>query len=126
ISLSDGSQVTVQPGSLVVLKDYRAANSLRELLEILAGRARIKVNHFGGRPNPYRVNSPTASIAVRGTEFSVAVEANGETQVEVYEGLVEVASLADPSRRALVEPGHSVIIRPNGEVRSSIPSSGGG
>lgn len=126
ISLTDGSQVVVQPGSLVVLKDYRAASSLRELLEILAGRVRIKINHFGGRPNPYRVNSPTASIAVRGTELDVTVEANGETQVMVYEGLVEVASLRDPSHMRLVEPGRSIIVRPNGDVRflsQSVPNN---
>ena len=71
IELSDGSMVVVQPESVVVLKDYRAAGSLRELFEITLGRVRVKINHFGGRPNPYRMNSPTASIAVRGTEFSV-------------------------------------------------------
>lgn len=126
IALSDGSQVIVQPGSLVILKDYRVADSLRELLQILAGRVRIKVNHFGGRANPYRVNSPTASIAVRGTEFDVAVDATGETQVTVYEGVVEVTSRTDPSQKVLVEPGRSVIIRPNGEVRSFIAGLGSG
>ena len=71
IDLSDGSMVVVQPESVVVLKDFRAAASLRELFEITLGSVRVKINHFGGRPNPYRMNSPTASIAVRGTEFSV-------------------------------------------------------
>ncbi len=126
ISLTDGSQVIVQPGSLVVLKDYRAADSLRELLEILAGRVRIKVNHFGGRANPYRINSPTASIAVRGTEFEVAIDATGNTQVSVYEGVVEVASRLDPAQKVLVEPGRSVIIRPNGEVRFFVAGLGNG
>ena len=125
IELSDGSQVIVQPGSLVVLKDYASASSLRELLEVLVGRVRVKVNHFGGRPNPYRVNSPTASIAVRGTEFSVAVEASGDTQVVVYEGLVEVASFTDPLRPVLVEPGHGAIIRPDGDIRLFVPGPNG-
>ena len=112
IELSDGSMVVVQPESVVVLKDYRAAGSLRELFEITLGRVRVKINHFGGRPNPYRMNSPTASIAVRGTEFSVAVDAQGDTQVEVYEGAVEVTSLTDPNRRALIEAGRGVLVRP--------------
>lgn len=87
IQLTDGSLVIVQPGSVVVFQDYRNAGSLRELLKITVGRVRVKINHFGGRPNPYRVNSPTASIAVQGTEFSVAVSAAGDTEVVVYEGL---------------------------------------
>src|SRR6202022_3728351 len=89
IELTDGSLVVVRPGSRIVLKDFRTAHSLRELFDILLGHVRVKINHFGGRPNPYRVNSPTASIAVRGTEFSVAVSASGDTKVVVYEGLVE-------------------------------------
>ncbi len=111
IELTDGSVVIVQPNSQVILKDYRAASSLRELFEITMGRVRVKINHFGGRPNPYRVNSPSASISVRGTEFSVIVQGT-ETRVIVYEGLVEVASLSDPRQRTLVEPGRGVIVRP--------------
>ncbi|HEY1497834.1 MAG TPA: hypothetical protein VGF49_24940, partial [Candidatus Solibacter sp.] len=63
IDLSDGSMVVVSPESVVVLKDYRAISSLRELFEITVGMVRVKINHFAGKPNPYRMNSPTASIA---------------------------------------------------------------
>jgi FecR protein len=121
IQLSDGSLVIVQPGSVVVFQDYRNAGSLRELLKITAGRVRVRINHFGGRPNPYRVNSPTASIAVRGTEFSVAVSAAGDTEVVVFEGLVEVASVSHPSRRVLVGAGHGVIIRAKEDVQFFVP-----
>ncbi len=123
IELTDGSLIIVQPGSRVQLKDFRSANSLRELFEITLGWVRVKIHHFGGRPNPYRVNSPTASIAVRGTEFDVRVVAS-ETRVIVYEGLVEVTNLTDPQQRALVEPGRGVIVRPNEEIRFFIPGPG--
>lgn len=121
IQLTDGSLIVVQPGSHVILKDYRSASSLRELVQVFVGRVRIKINHYGGRPNPYRVNSPTASILVRGTEFAVTVDASGETGVLVYEGLVEVESLSDPNRRALVTPGNSVLVRPNEDLRFFTP-----
>jgi hypothetical protein len=121
IELSDGSLVIVQPGSVVVFQDYRNAGSLRELLKITVGRVRVRINHFGGRPNPYRLNSPTASIAVRGTEFSVVVKPRGDTEVVVYEGLVEVANLTNPGRRVLVEAGHAVIIRANEDIRFFVP-----
>src|SRR6266850_930973 len=121
IELSDGSLVIVAPGSRILLKDFRAARNLRELLDVLLGRVRVKINHFGSRPNPYRINSPTASIAVRGTEFSVAVEPRGDTQVVVYEGTVEVSSFANPRHPVLVQPGHGVIVRPNEDIQFFVP-----
>ncbi len=116
ISFSDGSLVIIAPGSIAVLKDFRQANSLRELLDLALGRVRIKIKKLGGRPNPYRVNSPTTSIAVRGTEFTVRVESSGETEVAVSEGLVEVTSRLDQNQKTLVEPGRSVIVRPSGDI----------
>jgi len=123
LELSDGSMLIVQPGSHVVLQNYRDATSLRELLHITFGHVRIRINHFGGRPNPYRINSPTASIAVRGTEFSVAVDAAGDTEVVVYEGLVEVSSLRNPRRRVLVNPGRGVIVRANEDILFFTPGA---
>jgi hypothetical protein len=107
IELSDGSMVVVSPESVVTLKDFRAAASLRELFEITLGMVRVKINHFAGKPNPYRMNSPTASIAVRGTEFTIQVDAQGATEVTVIEGAVEVSSLADPSQNILLQAGQS-------------------
>jgi hypothetical protein len=111
IDLSDGSIVVVAPESIVTLKDYRAAASLRELFGIALGMVRVRINHFAGKPNPYRMNSPTASIAVRGTEFSIEVDAEGTTQVVVFEGAVEVVSLTDPDRRVLIEAGRGVLVQ---------------
>ncbi|HEY3836698.1 MAG TPA: FecR domain-containing protein [Bryobacteraceae bacterium] len=117
IDLSDGSMVVVEPQSVVQLKDFRQAESLRELFEITLGKVRVKINHFAGRPNPYRMNSPTASIAVRGTEFSIEVAPGGDTQVTVYEGAVQVTSLSDPNRSVLVEAGRGVLVRGGQDFR---------
>jgi FecR protein len=125
IELTDGSLVLVRPGSRVLLKDFRAANTLRELFEVLLGRVRVKINHFGGKPNPYRINSPTATIAVRGTEFSVAVNGVGDTEVIVYEGLVEVTNLSNPQNKVLVRPGQGVIVRPNQDIHFFVSSPAG-
>jgi hypothetical protein len=84
---------------------------LRELLQITLGRIRVRINHFKNKPNPYRIKSPTASIAVRGTEFEVSVETSGETRVVVSDGAVEVASLSDSYNPLLAEPGRAVVVR---------------
>ena len=112
IELTDGSMIIVQPESVVVIKDFRAAISLRELFEIMLGSVRVKINHFAGRPNPYRINSPTASIAVRGTDFNITVDSRGDTQVMVYEGSVEVTSLIDPTQSVVIEAGRGVLLVP--------------
>lgn len=121
IDLSDGSQVVVLPGSRLVVGDYRSAGSLRELLQITLGRIRVKINRFKNKPNPYRIKSPTASIAVRGTEFEVAVESSGETRVVVSEGAVEVSSLRDSANSLLAEPGRNVVVRPDFTIDFFVP-----
>jgi hypothetical protein len=112
IELTDGSMIVVQPESVIEIKDFRAAVSLRELFDIMLGSVRVKINHFGGRPNPYRINSPTASIAVRGTDFNITVDSRGDTQVMVYEGSVEVTSLIDPAQSVVVEADRGVLLVP--------------
>jgi FecR protein len=124
ISLSDGSQITVLPNSKVILKDYPAASSARELLDILVGRVRVKIHHIGGKPNPYRLNSPSASIAVRGTEFIVDVLQNGETLVVVQEGQVEVWPRSKPDNKRLVTPGERVVVRLGGDISLAFPGPG--
>ncbi len=124
IELTDGSMIVIQPDSTIVIKDFRTASSLRELFDIMLGSVRVKINHFGGRPNPYRINSPTASIAVRGTDFSVTVNNRGDTQVLVYEGIVEVTSLADPTQTILIEAGRGALLVPGqGFELFNIPSA---
>jgi hypothetical protein len=124
IELTDGSMIVVQPESAIVIKDFRAAASVRELFEIMLGSVRVKINHFGGRPNPYRINSPTASIAVRGTDFNVTVTSQGDTQVSVYEGIVEVTSRADPTQSVVIEAGRGALLVPGQGVELfNVPSA---
>jgi hypothetical protein len=115
IEMGDGSQVTIFPNSRVRLKDFSNVGSWRDLLDVVVGRIRARINH-GKRPNPYRVYSPIASIAVRGTDFLVIVESNGETRVFVFEGLVEVSSLLNPQQSVLVRPGRNIVVRPDGDI----------
>ena len=124
VELTDGSMIVVQPDSTIVIKDFRAASSLRELFDIMLGSVRVKINHLGGRPNPYRINSPTASIAVRGTDFSVTVNQRGDTQVLVYEGVVVVTSLADPTQSVVLEAGRGMLLVPGqGFELFNVPSA---
>ena len=116
IAMQDGSQITIHPRSRVILRNFSSGTPWRDLLEVVAGQIRARINHQWKRPNPYRVYSPIASIAVRGTDFLVSVEPSTETRVLVFEGLVEVNSLVNPQKTALVRPGQNVVIRPGGDI----------
>lgn len=128
IELSDGSIVLVQPETVLVLKDFSSAATLHELFDITLGRVRVRINHFAGRPNPYRMNSPTAAIAVRGTDFVIDVNSKGATRVFVLEGSVEVTSLTNPGQSILLSPGKGVLVAPGQAFRAinSAPRTQGG
>lgn len=104
LGLSDGSQAVIAPKTTVVIKDL--SQSPRTLFEVLKGKTRIQIEKLGGQPNPYRVNTPTAVIAVRGTIFDVLVEEN-ETEVFLHEGEVAVTNLRLPNQPVILSAGQT-------------------
>jgi hypothetical protein len=61
------------------------------LIDLLVGRVRVHIEHFGNQPNPNRIMTPTAVISVRGTTFDVEVDGSDDsTLVAVEEGAVAV------------------------------------
>ena len=89
LSLEDGSQVLVKSNSHVVLKAPNQGKGY--WLELLLGKINAKVQKRLGNSQSFRMGTPTAVITVRGTRFAVEVDKKERTQVEVFEGLVEVA-----------------------------------
>ena len=108
LGLTDGSQAVIGERTVVEVRDL--GSSPRELLHILRGKTRISIEKLGGRPNPYRINTPTAVIAVRGTLFDVIVKTN-ETEVFVHEGEVAVSSLYAPEQTVLLSAGTMTRVR---------------
>lgn len=102
LGLSDGSQAVIAPQTTVVIEDL--SRSPRTLFNVIRGKTRIHIEKLGGQPNPYRVNTPTAVIAVRGTIFDVLVEKE-DTQVFLHEGVVAVTNLRLPDQPILLSAG---------------------
>src|SRR5207248_5912290 len=102
LGLTDGSQAIISEQTTVEITDL--SKSPRTIFNLLRGKTRIKIEKVGGRPNPYRVNTPTAVIAVRGTLFDVLVEEK-ETQVFLHEGEVAVTNLAFPNQPIILSAG---------------------
>jgi hypothetical protein len=72
------------------------------LLELERGRLRALFDGFVGGEAPDRlVTTPSAVLAVRGTEYGVDVDGKGNTRVVVFSGevdVVDVGGLGDPVR----------------------------
>jgi hypothetical protein len=118
LEVSDGSHVEVFPNSHLLFRANRT--SLRDLLDVILGKVRIHIEKLGGQPNPYKVTSPTAFIAVRGTTFEVTVDASETTMVAVEEGRVEVYHRLSGSNKSVVlNPGYSVTVFKNEPLAES-------
>lgn len=111
IQLEDNSRFEVFGDARVIFRANRG--NWRDLLDVFLGKVRIHIEKLGGRPNPYRVNSATALIAVRGTVFEVSVDSMEATTIAVEEGLVAVShKLLPSSKELLLRPGETVVVRP--------------
>lgn len=109
LKLSDNSQAIISEKSTVEIKD--TTNSPRTIFNVIRGKTRVKIEKLGGKPNPYRVTTPTTVIAVRGTEFDVLVK-DEETKVYVNEGEVSVTSIA-LTKEVILTPGNFTQVRGN-------------
>src|SRR5712691_81697 len=106
--VSDGSTFEVYPNSRVVFR--KNPGNWKDLIDLLVGRVRVHIEHFGANPNPNRIMTPTAVISVRGTTFDVSVDDDDETTlIEVEEGVVEVRhALLPSSNPKVLSAGESI------------------
>lgn len=106
--VSDGSTFEVFPNSHLVFR--KNAWNVKDLIDLLVGRIRVHIEHFGNVPNPNRILTPTAVISVRGTTFDITVDEDDETTtVEVEDGLVEVRHALLPSDSPkMLGPGDTI------------------
>jgi hypothetical protein len=89
ILFDDGSRVELGPnGSFTLQSAADSGTSLR----LVMGSLRAWVSKALSRR--FEVRTPTAVCSVRGTEFEVAVAAQGNTRVEMFSGLLAVSDRA--------------------------------
>jgi hypothetical protein len=108
LQVSDGSTFEVFPNSRVIFR--KNPPNWHDVIDVMMGRVRIQIQHFGTNPNPNRIRTPTAVISVRGTILDVSVDDDDETTlVEVEEGQVEVQHALLPRGNAkLVSAGETL------------------
>lgn len=92
LALADGSLITIGERSAIVLNRNIIGTKDRKNTSfgVLMGGMKLKVNKLTGK-DEFKVQTPTAVAAVRGTDFEVALASDGSTMVAVSEGKVNVA-----------------------------------
>ncbi|SAK60345.1 FecR protein [Caballeronia calidae] len=119
---TDRQRVYLKPGSVFRVDDFHyAANAPQEdrsFLSLVKGGLRAVDGLVAkeGKPENYRVKTPTSTIGIRGTEYSVTDCANLEPggnadckgdQIVVYDGQIVVINQVD---RQIVRAGEGTIV----------------
>jgi hypothetical protein len=106
-TLDDGSTLTVAEDSIVRItknvydpdKDFR-----QMLIEVSLGTVRFVVTKVTAKGSMFKVVTPTVTAGVRGTEFIVAVAADGASRLIGIEGEIETRAIIKdrPSGKARI------------------------
>ena len=109
LEFADKSVVQVKPGTELVLEGHKASPSLTDFeTRLRLGAGAIEAVVARQRAQQFRVRTPTANMAVRGTAFRVR-DVDGSTQAEVTEGRVAVAG--DKGREVALDAGFGTVVR---------------
>jgi len=111
LTLPDTSYMVISENSNVTIQDFWTSN-YRNIVDVMMGKVRFYIQRLGGKPNPYRVQTPTALIAVRGTIFEVTSYDAKLSEVSCLEGSVTVETLGLPDREVILEAGKHTMVQP--------------
>lgn len=127
LRLSDGSEVLVRAHTKLQVQQPSVTDP--SYFQLLLGRIRALINKRTGGAIPFELGTPSAVIAVRGTQFDVEVNSHVVTEVDVVDGLVEVRGRNAGGGSVLLEPGFSTRVglgadpeqpEPTNEIRPEV------
>ncbi|GAC1701020.1 MAG: hypothetical protein NVS9B4_03580 [Candidatus Acidiferrum sp.] len=133
LRLADGSEVMVRTHTRLQVQQPSLTDP--SYFQLLLGRIRALVNKRTGGALPFELGTPSAVIAVRGTQFDVEVNPHDVTEVDVVDGLVEVYGRNAARESVLLEPGFSTRVgmdsgpeapAPTHEMRPEVERPAGG
>ncbi len=108
--LADGSMVTLDAKSKIRIE----LSSERRTVKLIAGRALFDVAKDPERPFVVQVGDVSAWAV--GTSFSVEQFSDGNVQLFMREGIVEVTNQASPSLKVRLEAHNSLLVAPSGRT----------
>ena len=108
VKFVDGSELSVEASSEVVLSDYVFdGNASTGLINLNDGLFHFTSN--GNNDQGVKLRTPVATIGVRGTEFLVHVDGDQVTIVDILEGQVEAVPHGS-GKPIICEEGQSILI----------------
>lgn len=123
LQVTDGSTIEVYPNSQFVFRSN--PGNWRDLVDLMLGRIRVRIEHLGNTPNPNTIRTPTAVISVRGTILDISVDNQDSTQVDVEEGVVQVEhALLPRDHPATVKAGESIRVYKNEPLARNLVDRG--
>ncbi len=99
----------------------RSDDSEDSRLRVDVGRIWVRFHRALTGRSKFEVETPTVVAAVRGTAFSVAVEPDGATEVQVFEGQVSLAGRGGTG--TTLTTGSQALVRPRDPSAESVPLS---
>ena len=108
---ADRTDFMIGANSEVVLDKFiydSQTNAGRLILRATKGLMKFRTGRMSSRS--YRINTPVATVGVRGTEFVIQILTGGATYIKVIEGEVVVNDHRQVQKT--VEPGQTVIVYP--------------
>jgi hypothetical protein len=121
LRLEDDSQVDVHPHTHLVLAEPATSNWQR--LQVLLGHIKATIQKRVSGAPPFQIGTPSAVISVRGTQFDVAVDKHKVTQVDVHEGVVELASAKGIGAPVTIQAGSSSRVGENSAPEPAQPTA---
>ena len=117
--MNDKSVIGLAPVSKLVIdksvydpkKDERSSS-----LSLMWGRARFIVSKLTKSKPNYQVKTPTAVVAVRGTDFAIAVSPEGNQFAAFQKSFAPKLSLVSTAHAAAAVPVTVIVVGPNGTV----------
>ena len=116
ITLSDGSQLELQPSTDITIDQYTSGGSTPTRVGLASGTLKSAVHKTPGTPANFQVHTPNAIVTARGTAFYTSYTPTSPqtgnlpgvshyTEVAVIEGTVNLAQAAAPDRGVEIAQG---------------------
>lgn len=94
---ADGTDTTILPNSEYRIVEFQEEgdDEFTLMVEVIIGETTQRLNRVLGAASTYDVQTPGMTLAARGTDFAIRVEANGRSAMLVSEGTVNAEAEAN-------------------------------
>jgi hypothetical protein len=110
ITYKDGVSFLVTPNSTISITSAREKGMVLKIFDFFLGlgRTTAKVRHLTGQSTRFKIGTPSAVTAARGTDFRVGADALGDTRCEVLAGSVGVKAVGP---EVVVAKGQGIFVK---------------